>query len=243
MCPLEGPSWAVGATRGCLVTLEGGEGSGKTTQCRLLAQWLADAGIAATVTREPGGTDLGERLRALLLDPTLSEARPEAEMLLFAAARAQAVEQVIEPALMRGDVVICDRFVDSSLAYQGYGMGVSLDFIRSVNDRVTGGLRPDLTLLFDVPRATGAVRRQGAGRAPDRIERRSDAFHQAVRQGYLALAAMEPERFVVIDSTAGIQSVHAQARRSVERLLGTRGNAPPGGVHRDGAAKREGADP
>lgn len=230
----------MGVTRGLFVTLEGGEGSGKTTQGRLLAEWLAAAGIAVTVAREPGGTDLGERLRALLLDPAVAEILPDAEMLLFAAARAQAVRQVIAPALRRGEMVICDRYVDSSFVYQGCAMGVEPDFIRLVNDRATGGLRPDLTLLFDVPRATGVIRRQGAGR--DRIERRSEAYHQSVRDGYLALAAAEPNRFVIIDASRSIQAVHADARRSIQRLLGVRGDAPPGARRTDRAMRGEGAD-
>ena len=242
MVECRGSSWAVGATRGLLVTLEGGEGSGKTTQGRLLAEWLGDAGIAATLTREPGGTDLGERLRALLLDPTLQVLEPDAEMLVFAAARAQAVAQVIAPALARGDVVICDRYVDSSLAYQGHAMGVPLDFIRCVNDGATGGLRPDLTLLFDVPRATGVSRRQGTGRPPDRIERRSESFHQAVREGYLHLAAAEPERVVVLDATSEIADVQGAVRRHVQRLLATRGDAPQPAARAERPGDGKGAD-
>jgi dTMP kinase len=211
-----GGRWAI--IRGCLVTLEGGEGSGKTTQGRLLAEWLRGLGVAVTVTREPGGTEVGERLRALLLDPNLGAVRPEAEMLLFAAARAQAVTEVIAPALARGDVVICDRFVDSSLAYQGYGLGVDLGFIRSVNERIAAGIVPDLTLLFDVPRPVGAAR-GGPGRQPDRIEQRPETFHEAVRRGYLDLARQEPQRFCVIDAARPPHDVQEDARRAVAALL------------------------
>lgn len=230
--PPERPSGAgvVGAAAGCLISLEGGEGSGKTTQCRLLLSWLTESGLSVTAVREPGGTPVGERLRALLLDPALPELRPEAEVLLFAAARAQAVAEVIRPALDRGDVVICDRFVDSSLAYQGFGLGVDMEFIRSVNAAISGGLSPRLTVLLDVPVALGVARRAGRGRR-DRVERRGAAFHAAVRAGYLRLAAEEPQRFAVVDGTGAIETVHAEVRSCVGRVL--RPGTPDAGAHKD----------
>jgi len=219
---------------GCLITLEGGEGSGKTTQCGLLVAWLATLGLAASAAREPGGTRLAERLREILLDPTLERLRPEAEVLLFAAARAQAVAEVIAPRLAGGGVVLCDRFVDSSLAYQGYGLGVDSAFILAVNARVTLGVWPDLTLLLDVPREIAARRRVGVPASADRIERRADAYHEAVRHGYLALAAAEPRRWVVIDAADAPGVVQAQARRAVATVLHRKGYALPAGPWADG---------
>lgn len=216
-------SEAVGDTPGCLLTLEGGEASGKTTQCGLLVDWLRASGIAVTTAREPGGTGLGEGLRALLLRPDLTDVDPQAEVLLFAAARCQAVAEVVGPALARGDVVVCDRFVDSSLAYQGFGLGVDLEFIRRVNQRVTGGTEPELTLLFDVPPAVGAARRQAV--RPDRIEARAAAYHEAVRSGYLELARAEPHRFRILDGTRPAAAIHLEVRAAVALALSQRGFA------------------
>jgi dTMP kinase len=214
---------AVGETPGCLLTLEGGEGSGKTTQCGLLVKWLRASGIAVTTAREPGGTGLGERLRALLLRPDLAAVDPLAEVLLFAAARCQAVAEVVGPALARGEVVVCDRFVDSSLAYQGFGLGVDPEFIRCVNRRVTRGAEPDLTLLFDIPPPVGAARRRAA--RPDRIEARAAAYHEAVRRGYLELARAEPHRFRILDGTRSEASIHLEVRAAVALTLSQRGFA------------------
>jgi dTMP kinase len=187
------------------VTLEGGEGAGKSTQARALAERLAAAGRTAVLTREPGGTPFGEIARALVLHHALSaggEPVPvgeTAELLLFAASRAQLVDSVIRPALERGMVVICDRFADSTVAYQGYGRGIDLDEIASANAIATRGLRPDLTVLLDLPVATGLERRLGE-RAPDQFEREALAFHGRVRDGFLALAAAEPDRWLVVDA-------------------------------------------
>jgi dTMP kinase len=206
---------------GVLITLEGGEGSGKTTQCALLAEALRRRGRSVAVTREPGGTPAGERLRALLLDPSVEPWEPVAEVLLFAASRAETVAKVIRPALQTGTVVLCDRFADSSLAYQGYGLGVDLGFIRMVNDAVTGGLVPDLTLLLDLPPEEGQARKRGRG-AADRIEARGPAYHHAVRSGYLRLAAEEPGRFRVVDAARSVSEVHEEVLAAVEDLLAGR---------------------
>ena len=226
---------AVDATPGCLISLEGGEGSGKTTQCGLLVDWLRALGVRVTTVREPGGTELGERLRAVLLDPALPALRPETEVLLFAAARSEAVAGVIVPALRRGDVVVCDRYTDSSLAYQGFGLGAELDFIRSVNAAITGGVRPDLTLLFDVPRPVGVRRRQGA--SPDRIEGRPERYHETVRRGYLALAAAEPDRFAILDAARELGVVQADVRSAVDVALTARGLGRPSPAPRGGGRR------
>lgn len=217
------------AAAGCLISLEGGEGSGKSSQCRLLLDWLAGLGVRTTSVREPGGTEAGERLRAMLLDPSLPILRPETEVLLFAAARAEAVAEIVRPALAAGEVVVCDRFVDSSLAYQGFGLGADLGFIRMVNTAATGGLRPVLTVLLDVPPAVGARRRAARGRS-DRVEMRGTPFHSAVREGYLRLAAGEPERFAVVDGTGSMEAVQAAARRAVLGALRRCGHPVLGGA-------------
>jgi dTMP kinase len=187
------------------LTLEGGEGAGKSTQARALAQRLAVAGRDAVLTREPGGTPVGEIVRRLVLHHALvadGERVPvggTAELLLFAASRAQLVDDVIRPALERGAVVICDRFADSTVAYQGYGRGIDLAAITQANAIATRGLTPDLTVLLDLPVETGLARRRGE-RSPDQFEREALAFHGRVRDGFLALAAAEPDRWLVLDA-------------------------------------------
>ena len=215
------------ALSGCLITLEGVEGSGKTTQARLVAEWLRDSGAAVTTAREPGGTALGERLRMVLLDPALPALRAETEVLLFAAARSQAVAEVIAPALARGEVVVCDRFVASSLVYQGDGLGADPGFIRAVNEWIGLGIHPALTLVLDVPVEVGVARRGAAQRA-DRIEARPPAYHEAVRQGYLRLAREEPERFAVLDARADPATVASEVRARVAVTLRAHGWIPAG---------------
>jgi dTMP kinase len=199
--------------RGFLLTLEGPEGSGKSTQAQRLAARLTAAGRGCVVTREPGGTVLGEEIRHILLHARELTPVPAADALLFNAARAQLVAEVIRPALERGDVVLCDRFADSTLAYQGYGAGQPLATLRELAAFAAGDLRPDLTVLIDLPEEEGLRRK-----SPDettRFEEREDlAFHHRVRQGFLELAAAEPGRFVVIDgrlSPAEIEEAIAEA--------------------------------
>ncbi len=194
------------SAEGLFITLEGSDGSGKTTQANLLKEYLANQGIDFLVTREPGGTLIGEATRAIILDPRYTDMVPETEMLLYAASRAQLVKQVILPALQQGKVVISERYVDSSIAYQGYGLGRQyLQKVKLINEAATGGLKPHLTLLYDVDpqsvinRAIGASSLEGIA-GGDRIERRAPAYHARVRWGYLQLAAAEPERFVVIST-------------------------------------------
>ncbi len=198
------------------VTFEGGEGSGKTTQVELLAGRVREAGREAVVLREPGGTDLGEELRRILLH----EHKPksiEAEMLLFLAARAELVNAVIRPALDRGAVVICDRFADSTLAYQGYGRGIDAGAIQTLNRWATGGLVPDVTVLLDVPVDVGRRRKHGDD---DVFFREGDAFHTRVREGYHYLAARERDRWLVVDGTQDPEAIAEQVWERVREKVG-----------------------
>jgi dTMP kinase len=204
------------------ITFEGMEGCGKSTQAKLLARAI---GPDAVLTQEPGGTAIGRAIRQLLLDPANRAMSAEAEVLLFFADRAQHVAEVIRPALAAGKIVISTRYVDTSLAYQGYGRGLDLDRIRSVAVLATGGLRPDLTLFFDLPLEIGLARvvRRG-GR--DRLESEVREFHERVRNGYLELAAAEPDRWIRIDASGSEADVEARTRAAVE----ARGLAPSHGV-------------
>lgn len=208
-------------TRGTFITFEGPEGGGKSTHARLLADRLRAIGKSVLLTREPGGTPTGEAIRTLLQHDGAGEAPVNrAEVLLFCASRAQLVERVITPALARGEWVICDRFTDSTLAYQGYGRGLDLPELRVMNAFATGGVVPDLTLLLDVDAETGLARiaqRHGAnGHVPDRIEREALRFHQRLRQGFLELAANEPKRFRVIDTRPPSAAVAAAVWQAVD---------------------------
>jgi dTMP kinase len=203
---------------GLFITLEGGEGSGKSTQAQALKALLEKQGFSVTLTREPAGCPLGQQVRELLNDRSL-KLSARSEFLLFAAARAQHVAEVIRPALDRGDVVICDRFGDSSVAYQGYGRGLSVDDVRDINRMATRGLVPDLTVLLDVPVETGLGRKAGE-KAPDRIGQEGAQFHDRVRQGYLAMAAQEPDRFLARDGTLAPEEITRTIWRRLESLLG-----------------------
>ncbi|MEP7029191.1 MAG: dTMP kinase [Candidatus Eisenbacteria bacterium] len=209
--------------RGRFITFEGIEGSGKSTQVARLAAWLGDDDCDRLVTREPGGTGLGRRLRAVLLEgDSVARARePLTEALLMVADRAEHVASVILPALDQGTVVLCDRHADSTLAYQGGGSGVALETLRALNGIATRGLVPDLTLLYDLEPAVALARmRARTGGAADRFEAESLAFHQRVRAAYLALAQAEPGRFAVIDAARPADSVFADTRARVAALLG-----------------------
>jgi dTMP kinase len=210
---------------GRFITFEGPEGSGKSTHIRLLAAFLRGRGFAVTLTREPGGTPTGEAIRGLLQHDQAGEAPVgRAEVLLFLASRAQHVERLIRPALDAGTWVLCDRFDDSTLAYQGFGRGFDLAALREANAFATGGLKPDLTVLLDVRPETSRSRlRERVSRtlaSPDRIEREADAFHVRLREGFLELARQEPERFVVVDSERERDTVSRAIREAVVgRLL------------------------
>ena len=200
---------------GRLIAFEGVEGSGKSTQLELLRQVLVGRGREVVVTREPGGTPAGERMRAVLLDPGV-ELHPRAEALLFAAARAELVERVIRPALERGAVVLCDRYLDSSLAYQGGARGLGRGPVEDVNRFATGGLLPDLVVLLDLDPAAGLGRR---ARDPDRIEAQDLEFHRRVRDAFRDLAAADPGRFCVVDAGLPVPEVAAQVQAAVLSLL------------------------
>src|SRR5512133_2504066 len=213
---------------GRLLAFEGVEGAGKSTQLELLRQALEGRSRAVVVTREPGGTPAGERIRALLLDPEV-ELHPRAEALLFAAARAELVEDVIRPALERGAVVLCDRYLDSSLAYQGGARGLGLGPVEQVNRFATGGLLPNLVVLLDLDPADGLRRRS---RDLDRIEAQDLDFHRRVREAFLDLAAADPGRFAVVDATAPVPEIAAQVETAVLALLegpGEPHDGPAGG--------------
>lgn len=202
------------------ITFEGPEGSGKTTQIRLLAVWLTQQGHDVLTTREPGGTRIGDAVRGILLDPTHTEMRPETEILLFSAARAQIVGEIIRPHLMHGGVVLCDRFADSTLAYQGYGRQLDLNMLRQITAFATGSLVPHLTFCLDLPVAEGLRRKQGGDQAEwNRMEREQQAFHERVRQGFLALAAAEPERWQVVAADQPIAVVQETIRQGVADFL------------------------
>jgi len=190
------------------ITFEGGEGAGKSTQLALVQAWLMDLGYSVLASREPGGTALGQRLRGLLLDRAITM-DPLAEVLLFAADRAQHVAQVLKPALARGEIVLCDRFTDSTLAYQGWGRGLDLVQLRQINQLATGGLTPDLTLWLDIDPEQG-IDRAGRERAPDRMEADTLAFHGRVRMGFRALAAQEPQRVHRVEAQGAVPEVLAQ---------------------------------
>jgi dTMP kinase len=204
-----------------LIAFEGGEGAGKSTQASRLA-----AALKAEVTREPGGSVLGERVRQLLLDPQLGKAAgwidARAELMLMLAARAQHVSELIRPRLESGRDVVVDRYSGSTLAYQGYGRGLPLEEIRQACDLATNGLWPDLTILLDVPLEVGAARRMTASSPPDRIESERDGFHVRVREGFLAEAAADPDRWVVIDGTLDFGEVERLVWTAVDQLLGAR---------------------
>jgi dTMP kinase len=210
---------------GKFVTFEGGEGSGKTTQIKLAADWLKERGITVLATAEPGGTPLGRKIREILLNRGSCAIGAEAELLLFAAARAQHVREAILPAMGEGQWVLCDRFSDATLAYQGFGRGLDAGFIRTLNAFSAQALKPDLTFLFDLPVEVGLARaekRAAAGRpeaAEDRFEREELTFHGRVREGYLSLAAEEPERFRIIDGATGVEKVRREVRRHLAALL------------------------
>jgi len=202
------------------LTFEGMDGSGKTTQLKLLLEYLESRGIDFVFTREPGGTPLAERIRELLLDPAHAGMSVVAEALLFAAGRTDHVNRVIRPALEAGKVVICDRFVDSSLVYQGYAGGLPLEFLIQINEMATGALKPHRTIVLDIDPVLALQRKNGE--AADRIEQKDLWFHQQVREGYRELARMEPRRIKLVDASGPVEEVQRRICSLVDEVLPAR---------------------
>ena len=215
----------MGEANTMFITLEGGEGAGKTTQILHLAGFLAERGLKCILTREPGGTDLGKKIRALLLSPDNAGMAPETELLLYMADRAEHIRTVIRPALMEGKTVLCDRFFDATLVYQGAARGLSPEWTAQLHALVFAGLTPELTLLLDLPPEVGLARarrqlEKGARSAREsRFEDETLAFHQRVRDGYLELARRQPERFRVIDAAREEGRVREEIHSAVEAFL------------------------
>ncbi len=202
------------------ITFEGGEGSGKSTQARTLYRRLTKLAIPAVMTHEPGGTPLGRNLRHWLKRAG-NNMSPLVELLLFNASRAQLVDEVITPALNKGKIVICDRYSDSTTVYQSYGRGLDLAMVKAINSTATGGLKPDLTILLDMPVEQGLARKQHSSH--DRFEQEDITFHQKVRQGYLTLAAAEPQRWLVIDATKPQNEITDIIWQNVRSLMKAKG--------------------
>ena len=202
--------------RGAFITFEGGEGSGKSTQLHLLASRLESAGLPVRILREPGGTPVGEAVRALLLDPEHTGLDAIAELLLYEASRAQLVAEVIEPALESGEIVLCDRFCDSTVAYQGFGRGLPLADVTALNAIATGGLAPDRTVLLDIDPELGLSRATAHG--ADRLESEDIAFHRRVREGFLSVATAEPLRVRVVDASGDAETVASRVAAALADL-------------------------
>lgn len=203
------------------ITFEGPEGSGKTTQLQALRGYLEARGFHVYAPREPGGTRIGDLVRDIVLNPEYKEMQPAAEILLFSAARAQLVGQEIRPRLAQGQIVLCDRYADSTLAYQGYGLGLDLQTLRVITAFATGGLQPDLTFLLDVPVEVGLARKRGQGANEwNRMEQRQREYHERVRAGYREMAEAEPSRWRVLDATLPFDAVQAAIRAEADRLVG-----------------------
>ena len=202
--------------KGMFITFEGSEGCGKSTQSKLLFEYLKRRGYRVIYLREPGGTKISEKVRLILLDPKNNSMNSVCEMLLYMAARAEAVQEVIAPAIAKGKIVICDRFLDSTLAYQGYGLGMDIKFIRGLGKLVTHGVKPGLTILLDLPVEKGLKK---CGRVKDRIEQRSVKYHIGVRKGYLRLARQEPERIKIVKVANNKSATQENIRSLVDIFL------------------------
>ncbi|MDP2167236.1 MAG: dTMP kinase [Thermodesulfovibrionales bacterium] len=206
--------------RGVFISFEGIEGTGKTTQAGLLKEFLERKGYTVTLTKEPGGTVISDRIREILLSAEYKEMDPITELLLYFASRRQHIKELIQPALDKGRIVITDRFADSTVAYQGYARGIDLNLINYLSRSVAGGLMPDLTILLDMDVEAGL--RRNKGKKFDRLELEAVEFHKRVREGYRILAGEEPERIRLIDSSKGISAVHAEAAEIAAGFLDAR---------------------
>ena len=207
-----------------LITFEGADGTGKSTQIRALESYLIQRGYSCVVTREPGGTALGKLIRKVLLEGEGHEIASSTELFLYLADRAQHVNDVILPAIKAGKIVLCDRFTDSTIAYQGYGRGIELSLLRQLNHIADHGLRPDLTVLFDCPPLVGLARTAGrqsetGRRQEDRFEREKMEFHEKVRAGFLEIARAEPQRFRIIDATRSIEEVTLALKKIIDQEI------------------------
>ena len=211
---------------GLFIAFEGGDGAGKSTQAARLAGSLESRGLTVLRTREPGGTPIGEKLRSLVLDHGHGHIDAHTEALIFAASRAAHASQVIRPALARGEVVLTDRYIDSSVAYQGAGRGLGTDAVRGVNEWATSGLQPDLTVLLDVHPAEGRSRRTAGDAAEDRLESEADEFHARIRQAFLDLAGARPESYLVLEAGLPVEKIAGLILARVEQLLSATGRRP-----------------
>ncbi len=201
--------------QGLFITFEGADGCGKTTQIKLIDEYLRNRGYKTLLTREPGSVGLGEKVREILLNYD-GEVSPTCESFLFLADRAQNIDCIIKPAIKNGTIVLCDRHTDSTIAYQGYGRGVNIDELTRLNNIATGGMKPDLTFVFDVDIETSQTR---VGTEKDRMESAGREFFERVRQGFLEIAKSEPERVKVIDSTQSIENIHKRVTEYVENAI------------------------
>lgn len=201
------------------VTFEGADGSGKTTQIALLAEFLREKGFSVLTTREPGGTPIGDQIRTCLHDVRNTAMTPEAEILLYSASRAQLVQEVIRPALDAGHIVLCDRYADSTMAYQGYGRGLNRADLAQITRFATGDLKPDLTILLDMEAEAGIQRRSKGGDEMNRMDLQTAAFYRRVREGYLTMAAAEPQRWLIIDADRAVDEVQCDIRKAVQERL------------------------
>lgn len=206
------------------ITFEGGEGSGKSVQARALYRRLSKLAIPALLTHEPGGTSLGEKLTRCLKWTEGTDISPLTELLLFNASRAQLIEKVIRPSLAEGKTVICDRYADSTIAYQSYGRGLDLKMVAAINNTATQGLKPDLTVLLDIPAEAGLARKRA--KKQDRFEQEETAFHQRVREGYLKLATDDQKRWLVIDASQSKTQIGEIIWQRVRQLISERGKLP-----------------
>lgn len=201
------------------ITFEGPEGSGKTSQIVLLAAYLREQGYEVVQTREPGGTSIGDQIRAVLHDVDNGEMQSVTELLLYSASRAQLVRELVQPALDGGKIILCDRYADSTIAYQGYGRGLDLDELHMLTKFATGGLKPHLTVLLDIDVERGLARRQVNGEEMNRLDLEAVSFHQKVRSGYHSLVEAEPERWVVVDADRSVDVVQKDLRKIVVEKL------------------------
>jgi dTMP kinase len=201
------------------ITFEGPDGSGKSTQIELLREHLEKRGVSVVLTREPGGTSIGEQIRNVLHDVQNTEMLPNTEILLYSASRAQHVGQVIRPALERGELVLCDRYAESTMAYQGWGHGLDVGLLGTITSFATGGLRPDLIVYLDIDVETGLQRKIAAfqlgGSEWNRMDQKGREFHERVRRGYLSMASEEPDRWLVVDGNRTVDEIHAEIRERV----------------------------